>query len=100
MMSKYSKNMYETASLKKSIDSAKHLSEHQKKHISKVLKKVAFFSLKDDSVAGGKNGNSMCDSDDVLQDDDHLHINAMNKSIQKKAGKLKRNIKSFNFTQS
>jgi len=68
-----------------------------------VLKQVSFFSIKNESAHKNNAKNSMCDSsDDCEMDQDHYHIDAMNKSILKQKGtpstRMKRNVKSFNFT--
>lgn len=57
-----------------------------------MIKKVNFFSLK---------ASSQVDGNDLLEegeDNDHFNIEAMNRSINKIGGGLKRNPKSFNFT--
>lgn len=98
MVSQHSKNIYETASLNKSIRGASNLSLQQKKQVTKVLKKVSFFSLKAESQVAD-NKSSMCDSEEDGEKEDLYHIDEMNKSIRKNSkNKLKRNIKSFNFT--
>lgn len=92
--SRYSKNCFETASVKKSIVSSK-MSCKDKKQFGKALKKVQFFSLKADSIVEGNDLDS-----DGMQEAEDFDLRAMNKSIQRVGlGGMKRNPKSFNFTQ-
>ena len=93
--SRYSKNCFETASLKQSIKSSK-MTNKDKKQITKAIKKVNFFSLKQESVVDKEDLDSQ-----GMEEAEGYNLEAMNKSIQKQklGGGMKRNAKSFNFTQ-
>ena len=62
-----------------------------KKQISKALKKVAFFSMKAESVIDAS------DDSEGMQEAGNFNLGAINKSIKK--GGLRKNPKSFNFSQ-
>ena len=93
--SRYSKNCFETASLKQSIKSSK-MNKKDKSQITKAIKKVNFFSLKQESVVEKEDLDSQ-----GMEEAEGYNLEEMNKSIQKQklGGGMKRNAKSFNFTQ-
>lgn len=88
--SKLSKSPMEVASLQKSVKSSAALSHKDKQQIQDVIKKVNFFSLKQQ--------NNDSDDSQGMEEGDEYDIDGMNRSIQKNKGGLKRNPKSFNFT--
>ena len=70
------------------------MSHKDKKQISKALKKVAFFSLKHESVVEAHDLDS-----EGMEEAEDVNLGAINKSIQKGFGGMRRNPKSFNFSQ-